>query len=98
MTTHSTSTAIARRTLGGANRRALWQVVATLLLFVVLAWLALTVLAHGASPLPATGSPAAVFSVQAMPAFAAGLPAVSTPFTLTVLATNDTWGYLDPCG
>ncbi len=98
MTTHSTSTAIARRTAGSASRRALWRIIAPLLLFVVLAWLALTVLAHGASPLPATGSPSIVFSVQAGPAFAAGLPAVSTPFTLTVLATNDTWGYLDPCG
>jgi len=25
-------------------------------------------------------------------------PAADVPFTLTVLATNDTWGYLDACG
>jgi 2',3'-cyclic-nucleotide 2'-phosphodiesterase (5'-nucleotidase family) len=25
-------------------------------------------------------------------------PAKTGPFELTILHTNDTWGYLDPCG
>ena len=93
MTTHSTSTAIDRRTAGVPNRRALWRIVAAALLFVALAWLALAAAAQGASPLAATDSGDASFAVQPVAASAA-----THPFTLTVLATNDTWGYLDPCG
>lgn len=43
------------------------------------------------SPLGAQRSPLAQPSAPAAP-----LP--SSPFSLTVLHTNDTWGYLAPCG
>lgn len=45
----------------------------------------------------ATPDPPAVWTF-ATPTGIAALSETHATYTLTVIATNDTWGYLDPCG
>ena len=77
-----------------------WRTVASILLLAGLGWLILSTTVWGASehditPPPADYSPfASVGDISPTD----HITETSQVFTLTVLSTNDTWGYLDPCG
>ena len=79
---------------------AMWRTVASMLLVGSLGWLILSTTAWGASEHDTTAS-----AVHHSPFASVGdispidhITKTSEGFTLTVLSTNDTWGYLDPCG
>jgi hypothetical protein len=70
-----------------------WSVIGVAALTIGLGWYALRI-------------PAADAALSAQPDFGSGVGSLdrargvrsSEVFTLTVLHTNDTWGYVDPCG
>jgi hypothetical protein len=79
---------------------AAWRTVASILLAAGLGWVLLSSAAWGDSEHYATAP-----AISSSPLASVGdmspidhITKTSEGFTLTVLSTNDTWGYLDPCG
>jgi len=69
--------------------------------FAILSVIALTCLAACSQPAPKPGNPSPLSSPLGALKSPVVLPTVmasSGSFQLTVLHTNDTWGYLLPCG
>ena len=77
-----------------------WRTVASILLLVGLGWLILSTTVWGASEHDTTPPPANYSSFVSIEDISPTdhITEISQVFTLTVLSTNDTWGYLDPCG
>ena len=87
-------------TSDSADHKAMtWRLIGALLMFLGLSWLALDVHAQVSSEAAfATISMAPTHAVTTNDTLATALGESTSVFTLTVLNTNDTWGYLDPCG
>ena len=82
------------------SQSVIWRSIASVVLFMALGWFTVTYAASDAPVALSAGGRIDCSSIEAASVTPdlTVLPQASQAFSVTVLDTNDTWGYIDPCG